>query len=91
MCGGMYASSLLTLLPVVAIAGAGMDRVGLQQCSILGKALLFGIVAALMINGGWLLARSNLPPVIRAAGAVQVRAHWAADSYVNASPSACPP
>jgi hypothetical protein len=61
-----------------------MDQVGLQQCSLLGKALLFGIVAALMINGGWLLARSNLPPVIRAAGAVQVRAHWAAESSCKA-------
>lgn len=45
---------------------------GLQECSTFGKVLLWGIVAALMINGGLLAAKAPLPPVIRAAGLVQV-------------------
>lgn len=50
-----------------------MDQVGLQQCSTFGKVLLWGIVAALMLNGGWLASRAALPPVVRAAGIVQAR------------------
>jgi hypothetical protein len=49
-----------------------MDQVGLQQCSGSGKALLWGLVAAFLLNGGWLAARASLPPVIRAAGVVQL-------------------
>lgn len=50
----------------------GMDQVGLQQCSGLGKAVLFGVVALLMLNGSWLALQGSLPPVVRAAGVVQV-------------------
>ena len=63
----------------------GMDQVGLQQCSTLGKVLLFGIVAALMLNGGWLTVNSTLPPVIRAAGVVQVRLQLAGCWWSGAS------
>ena len=51
---------------------AGMDQVGLAQCSTVGKGLLFAVVAGFMLNGGFLLANSGLPPVIRAAGVVQL-------------------
>ncbi|KAL4445848.1 hypothetical protein ABPG77_009047 [Micractinium sp. CCAP 211/92] len=55
-----------------AADAAGMDQVGLEQCSTIGKVVLFGIVGALMLNGAWLAAQPALPPVIRAAGVVQV-------------------
>ncbi len=29
---------------------AGMDQVGLEQCSTIGKIVLFGIVGALMVS-----------------------------------------
>lgn len=31
-------------------AAAGMDQVGLEQCSTIGKVILFGIVGALMVR-----------------------------------------
>ncbi|KAL4425751.1 hypothetical protein ABPG75_009767 [Micractinium tetrahymenae] len=55
-----------------AADAADMDQVGLEQCSTAGKVALFGIVGALMLNGVWLAAQAALPPVIRAAGVVQV-------------------
>lgn len=55
-----------------AADAAGMDQVGLQQNTPLGKVILWGLVAALMGNGAWLASRGTLPPVIRAAGIVQV-------------------
>ena len=51
---------------------AGMDQVGLAQCSTVGKGLLLAAVAGFMLNGGLLMANSGLPPVIRAAGVVQL-------------------
>lgn len=49
-----------------------MDRVGTQECSPLGKVILWAVVAFFMLNGAWLASRGGLPPVVRAAGLVQV-------------------
>lgn len=49
-----------------------MDQVGLQECSTLGKVFLWGVVAFFMLNGAFLASRGGLPPVVRAAGVVQV-------------------
>lgn len=68
----LFCPSTPALLPHPTL-NTEMDQVGLQQCSTSGKVILFGLVALFMANGAWLLANGSFPPVVRAAGAVQVR------------------
>jgi hypothetical protein len=53
-----------------AAEGAELPEVGLQRSSRGGVALVGGVVAALVVGGGWVLARAQAPAPARAAGVV---------------------
>ena len=64
--------SLFVFTRGAAADAAGMEAVGLQQTTPAGKFVLWGVVGALLLNGGWLFSQAALAPVLRAAGLVQV-------------------